>query len=97
MVEPLDALVAVGTMKTARCSNQATLGAHLCRVHRSQNRHEVHSRVRLEETWVFEPNNDPQEYTDDIKGLTGVEDPILGTLTNLRFVVLAQDRICREL
>ena len=89
MVEPLDALVAVGAMKAARCSNQATLRAHLCRIHRPQDRHEVHCRIRLEETRIFTPNNDPQEDANDVQGLTGVEDPILRTLANHRFVVFA--------
>ena len=89
MVEPLDTLVAVGAMKAARCSNQAALRAHLCRIHRPQDRHKVHGRVRLEETRIFAPNNYPQEDANDVQGLAGVEDPILRTLANHRFVVFA--------
>ena len=77
VVEPLDALVAVCTMKAARCSNQAALRAHLCRVHRPQDRHEVHGRVRFKKTRIFTPDNDPQEDANDVKSLAGVEDPIL--------------------
>ena len=97
VVEPLDTFVAVGAMKATRCSNQAALRAHLCCIHRPQDCHEVHGRIRFEETRIFAPNNYPQEDTYDVQGLAGVEDPILRTLANHRLVVFAYNGIRGEL
>ena len=53
MIEPLNAPVAVAAVKTARCPNHATLGAHLCCVHSTQDSYKVHVWVPFEVTWIL--------------------------------------------
>ena len=78
VVEPFNALVAVTAVKTSRCPYQATLRAHLRRIHSAQYRDKVHLRVTLEKSWILLPDDDPKEKRDGEENLVRVKDPRVG-------------------